>query len=96
VFFLFFTPKNEKSDCFEIYKGEKTIEIPVTKDTVIAVNSVEIKIENGNAKIIKSDCKNQICVAAKSINSNGQIVCVPNKVMVFIHTKKVKADVYAY
>ncbi|MDR0304941.1 MAG: NusG domain II-containing protein [Chitinispirillales bacterium] len=95
-FFLFFNIEKEESDYFEIYYGEKKIEIPITKDTIITVNSVEIEFKNKSAKIIKSNCLNQICVAAKPIDGDGQIICAPNKVAVLIHKKKTKIDVYAY
>jgi len=95
-FFSFIGIEDKKSDCFEIYCDGKTIEIPIKKDTTIIVNSVEIELKNKSAKIVKSTCPNQICVAAKPIDCDGQIVCAPNKAAVLIHKKKTKIDVYAY
>ena len=96
VSFLFFADKNQKSDCFEIYFDGKTVEIPLSKDTSITVNSVEIELKNQTAKIKKSSCPNQICVASHSLNCDGQIVCVPNKVIVSLHKKKTEIDVYVH
>jgi len=97
VFFLFFGNENyKKNDRFEIYYDGKVIEIPLAKDTTIIINSVEIKFENQSVKIVKSDCPNQICVATGLINSSGQIVCAPNKVIVSLHKKKTEIDVYAH
>jgi len=96
VSFMFLSGKNQKSDCFEIYFDGKTVEIPLSKDTLITINSVEIQLKNQTAKITKSSCPNQICVASHSLDSDGQIVCVPNKVIVSLHKKKTEIDVYVH
>ena len=97
ILFSFFT-KNffQNNDEFLIFSENEKMEIPLTKDTVIFINSVEIELKNQTAKILKSDCKNQICVATGKIYSTGQIVCVPNKVMILLHKKNTEIDVYAY
>jgi hypothetical protein len=92
--FLLLVGKNQKDDSFEIYFDGKIIEIPLSKDTNISINSVEIELKNQTAKITKSSCPNQICVASPALNSDGQIVCVPNKVIVSLHKKKTEIDVY--
>jgi len=86
----------QKDDKFLIFSQNEKIEIPLAKDTMIFINSVEIKLKNQTAEIVKSDCKNQICVAAGRIYSNGQIVCVPNKVMISLNRKNPEIDVYAH
>jgi hypothetical protein len=96
IFFLFFVDKFQENSCFEIYIDGKTIEFPLTKDTIIANDFVEIELKNQTAKITKSDCPNQICVAAGLITSNGQIVCVPNRIIVSLHKKKTEIDVYVH
>jgi hypothetical protein len=92
--FLFFADKNKKNDNFEIYFDGKIIEIPLFCDTTININSVKIELKNQTAKIIESSCPNQICVASPLLNCDGQIVCVPNKVIVSLHKNKTGIDVY--
>ncbi|MCL1945980.1 MAG: NusG domain II-containing protein [Chitinivibrionia bacterium] len=97
IFFSFFIQNIiQKKDKFVIFTQNQKIEFPLSKDTTIFINSVEIELKNQTAKITKSDCKNQICVASPKIYSNGQIVCVPNKVMVLLNKKNTEIDVYAH
>lgn len=51
------------------------------------INIIEIK--NGKAFMKSSTCKNQNCVQQGKINSNNQtIVCLPNKVIITVDSKK--------
>lgn len=99
-FSFFFGNLNGKSDNFVIFADNQKIEIPVDFDTVLSINSVEIHIKNGEAKITESDCPNQICVLQRPLSESGQIVCVPNKVIVSLNKKsgkkQPKVDVYAH
>lgn len=101
AFFPFFIENlSEKSDNFVIFTEDEKIEISIESDTILFINSVEIRIKNGAAKIVESNCPNQICVLQKPLSDNGQIVCVPNKIIVsrsFKSDKKQpKVDVYAH
>ena len=98
----FFWAKNvlplHSADKFLIFADGERIEIPLSRDTTIILNSVKIVLQNQTAQIVKSECRNQICAAMGTISSNGQIVCVPNRVMVSIHRRNINApriDVYA-
>ena len=88
---------SQMSDKFLIFADGERIEIPLSCDTVIIHNSVKIILQNQTAQIVKSECRNQICAAMGVISSNGQIVCVPNRVMVSIHKRNTgtpRIDVY--
>ena len=93
-FLLFSNVKFEKSDNFEIYYNKQVIKIPLMSDTVINVNLVSIEFKNKSAKVLQSNCENQICVATKAISSSGQIICAPNKVVVLLQGKESEIDVY--
>jgi hypothetical protein len=95
--FTFFSQDFVKTDDnFLIFADDEKFEIPLSCDTVIFIASVKIELKNQTAKIVESDCPNQICVESGAISSNGQIVCVPNKVVVCIRKKNTEVDVYAH
>jgi len=80
-------------DRFLIFADGEEIEFPLSKDTTVTHNSVEIRLQNQTAQIVKSDCRNQICINMGVI-SLGQIVCLPQRVMVsVIRTNKKKERV---
>ena len=42
-------------------------------------------IQNGKAKMIEADCRDQLCVHQKAISiQNENIVCLPNRVVVTV------------
>lgn len=48
-----------------------------------------VRIEEDSVRVVKSDCKEQICVQTGSINRAGSwIACMPNRVFVSIRGKK--------
>jgi hypothetical protein len=81
---------------FIIFTDGEKIEIPLSSDTTIIRNSVKIVLQNQTAQFVKSECRNQICTSIGVISS-GQIVCVPNRVMVSVHRRNIgkRIDVYA-
>jgi hypothetical protein len=99
IYFMNFCEKSIKNkDEFTIFANGEVQSVPLICDTVIVINSVEIKFENSSAKITKSNCPHQICVATNPLSQNGQIICVPNRVIVSLKkqkTKQMKVDVYA-
>lgn len=45
----------------------------------------ELTIQDGQASVTASDCKNQVCVHSMAISQNGQsIICLPHKVIIQI------------
>jgi len=97
---VFFKNLSEKSDSFVIFANNEKIEISFDCDTILVVNSAEIHIKDGTARIVENDCPSQICVLQKPLTENGQIVCVPNKIIVSLNRKsdktQPKIDVYAH
>ena len=87
-----------QNSSFVIFADGQRIELPIFTDTTIFKNSVEIRLHDGTAQFIKSDCPNQICVLAGLISQrnriSGQIVCLPNRVSLFIENSSAEVDVY--
>jgi len=53
------------------------------------IGETVIQIQDGKARVLRSDCPNQICVNSGTIDRAGQIiVCVPNKVLLKIQGDK--------
>jgi len=54
-----------------------------------SIGKIVIKIDQGTARVIHSDCPEKICVKTGKIHRVGEmIVCVPNKVVVKINGKR--------
>lgn len=59
--------------------AEETVKVPGELGTTV------VRIHDGKAAVESSPCDNQTCVAAGSIDANGQwIACLPNGVFVRI------------
>lgn len=73
-----------------VYALSDNIEIEID-DTNVCV------IENGEVKMIKANCPDQICVNHKAISKNGEtIVCLPNRVIIEITSgEKAELDMIA-
>ena len=49
------------------------------------VNGVTVAVEDGAARVVSSDCRDQICVHMGAIDLAGEsIVCLPNRVSVVL------------
>ncbi len=54
-----------------------------------ALGKMEIQIKNGKVRMLKSNCPLHLCIKQGWIsNSSIPIVCVPNKVMIYIKNSK--------
>ncbi|UCE08218.1 MAG: NusG domain II-containing protein, partial [bacterium] len=54
-----------------------------------SVGKTIIKIDQGTAQVIYSDCPEKICIKTGKIHHTGEmIVCVPNKVVAKINGKR--------
>ncbi|HEX2959318.1 MAG TPA: NusG domain II-containing protein [Chitinispirillaceae bacterium] len=79
-----------------VYRDTTIIaQYPLSDEKIVTVQGklgdVEIRIKNGAVKIVKSSCDHQICVRTGAItNSYGQIVCVPNHILVCIRSRESK------
>jgi len=73
--------------------GQVVQQLELNTSQVITVNGsigkTTIKIDQGEAQVIHSDCPEQICVKTGKVHRAGEIiVCVPNKVVVKIEGKQ--------
>ena len=51
------------------------------------------KIENGKVRMVWANCSNQDCIRQGTINDGSKaIICLPNKVVIEIKSKKKKFD----
>ena len=82
-FLLFITfNRSGKNQNVLIYQDSKLVEIVKTNtNRFITLQGATVQIMDGKVRILKSSCKNQICV--KQGWSKGlPIVCVPNKILI--------------
>lgn len=75
-----------------------SFEMSLDNDGLVEISGVVVAVEDGKAKVVKSDCPDGLCMKMKSAENVGDsIICVPNKVSVRIVGSGVKkgADVIA-
>lgn len=54
-------------------------------ETVLEVGGCEVRVENGEVFVAKSDCPDRVCVNTGRISRAGEaIICVPNRVSIKI------------
>ena len=79
--------------------GKHWGEYPLNEDRVIEVvvddNYNIVVIEDGKAYVQRASCPDGICAAHRPIGHNGEsIICLPNFVVVEVHTKnQVQPDI---
>ncbi len=74
-------------DGMEVHHYQLTDDVRISVHGPIGVTVVEIS--GGTARVLRSDCREKICVKSGLIHRSGQlIVCAPNKVVVRIISKK--------
>jgi hypothetical protein len=78
-------------------KGEIYDRVYLNQDTIIeiktdlGVNYIEIR--EGTVNMTYADCPDQLCVKHKSLSmTGGQIVCLPNQVVVYIENTENDID----
>jgi hypothetical protein len=53
------------------------------------IGETKVVIDNGGARVVYSDCRQQICVSSGTISRPGSwIACLPNRVFVRIEAEK--------
>ncbi len=70
--------------------GKLTGTYSLNEDQEITINggSNVLEIKNGRADMVKADCPDQLCVHQRAVSvSNENIICLPNKVIVEIHSR---------
>lgn len=70
-------------------RGELYDRVPLNQDTVIKIETElginRIEIHDGDVSMTYADCPDQLCVKHASLSlTGGQIVCLPNQVVVYI------------
>ena len=86
--FLFSSNKGAYVVVYENGKESARYSLKNNLTTEILDGKMLLKIENSSCHVLKSDCKNQICVRSKAISNVGErIVCAPNKVSIVIRGK---------
>ncbi len=82
-------PRGEGACVRITVNGELYGTYPLTDDRTVVIEQNghhnEVQIHGGTARMLYSDCKNQICVNTGAISGTNQtIVCLPNRVLVEI------------
>ena len=68
---------------------KETIRLPLTTDQITQVKGplglTEVEIKNGQARILRSPCKNKVCIKSGYIRYADRLAaCIPNRVVVRI------------
>ena len=68
-------------------------EYSLSSDTTVEIKSEYgtniLEIKNGFADMLSADCPDGICVAHRPVSNGGEsIICLPNKVVVEVHSSK--------
>ncbi|NCO83152.1 MAG: NusG domain II-containing protein [Nitrospirae bacterium CG_4_10_14_3_um_filter_44_29] len=75
--------------------GRLAYKLPLSSDAAIAVKGINgdtiVEIKNRKVRIKESPCPNKICVHQGWID-RGAIICLPNRVMVFIEGSEGKEN----
>lgn len=69
----------------------KTLDLTNSSDFVVhgAVGEMLLQVANRRIRILRSTCPNQVCVRQGAIYRPGEmLVCVPNRVVIFIRRAK--------
>ena len=88
--------------------GEKYVTVTIDGDTVyhdkLSVdneitldNNIKIKIENGEAYFLESDCKDKTCIKSGRLKNSGDVsACLPNKTVLSVKGEKSSFDAVTY
>ncbi|MFH1015362.1 MAG: NusG domain II-containing protein [Nitrospirota bacterium] len=75
--------------------GKLAYKLPLNNNAIIAVKGIIgdtiVEIKNRKVRITESPCPNKICVHQGWID-RGAIVCLPNRVTVFIDSSEVREN----
>ena len=87
IIFLIMGRNDDTSLKFQIMvQGEHYLTTDLEKEQTININDTNVlRIEEGKGQMIQADCRDQICVHHRPIDSLGEvIVCLPNRVIVSV------------
>lgn len=75
----------EKSEVVIMVNGTEKARLPLDKDAEYDTGGNIIAIEAGKAFMKSADCPDKLCIKQGSVSAGGTpIVCLPNKVVVYI------------
>ena len=83
--FVFFRTKDAPCEYAEIFLDGIFVEaLSLEKDTVYSIDECDfsIEIKNGNIRVIHTDCDDRTCESMNAGKNGGQIVCLPNKIVI--------------
>lgn len=75
-----------------VYYDKLSVDNEITLD-----NNIKIKIENGEACFLESDCKDKTCIKGGKLKNSGDVsACLPNKTVLSIKGEKTSFDAVTY
>lgn len=75
-----------------VYRERLSADNEITLD-----NGIKIKVENGEAYFLESDCKDKICIKSGKLKNTGDVaVCLPNKTVLTVKGEKSAFDAVTY
>ena len=91
ILFFFYSNNNQQTEIIINHNNEIYTQILLTEDKNIYIDTQAIiEIKEEKVRILKSSCKNQLCVI-QGWSSKQPIICVPNKIMIeFVGEKEAK------
>lgn len=97
VFYVTQKPANEDAFVVITVKGQLYDRLPLSNDTEIVIETNlgtnHIIISDGRVWISQATCPDQLCVNHKAVSlTGGQIVCLPNQVVVSVEAAKDSID----
>lgn len=78
--------------------GETVYSERLSADNEITLdNGIKIKIENGEAYFLESNCKDKTCIKSGKLKNTGDVAaCLPNKTVLTVKGEKSAFDAVTY
>ncbi|MEL3911591.1 NusG domain II-containing protein [Treponema pedis] len=89
-FFIYSESSSKPYLCIKTPKGEWIYSMEETADIYVegSIGITNIKIENGEAFVAASDCKNKTCISASRLKEPGDWnACLPNRVFLSVESR---------
>ena len=65
-----------------LHNGSEIAVYDLSKNRAFEIQGVHIRIKNGKAVIVSSDCPDKICTEMPGVDKDGgSAVCIPNKIV---------------
>lgn len=75
-----------------VYREKLSVDDEITLD-----NGIRIKIENGEAYFLESNCKDKTCIKSGKLKNTGDVAaCLPNKTVLTVKGEKSAFDAVTY